>query len=391
MKKLLAFGALFLVIMAWFISCTKEKSFETGIIPGQESIGSLKDDSGNCMTATPHGVFYGGVTPTDSNYVEVNVNVTQKGTYVIYTDMQNGLSFKDSGVFTNLGKNTIHLKPTGLPENGVANFTLNYDTSICAFSLVIQDSTGSGQGGGQFTFGDCASDSVYGRYVAGKALDATNKMSVVVNVATLGNFNISTNTVNGISFSKTGTFTTTGSQTVYLDGAGTPTNAGPFQYQFSNGSGGCSITFTVLDAVNGDDYAWSFTEGANSYHGYIDTSFVADSLTYKVMWVYGSTAATGDTAFIVGYSFDHSLTAPPTGTFNTNDQASANYFGFGIKNTQTLIYGAAVEAQDVNMAINVASYDPSTKLLTGSFSGTARTLLTGPFNITNGQFKTTVQ
>ncbi len=395
MKKLLAFGALFLFIIAWFISCSKEKSFETGIIPGQESIGSLKDDSDRCMPVTPHGVFYGGVVPTDSNYVDVNVNVTQKGTYVIYTDMQNGISFKDSGVFTKLGMNTVHLKATGIPEAGVAPFTLNYDTSICAFQLVIQDSTGSGQGGAQFAFGDCTNDTVYGRYVAGKALNSTNKMSVVVDVTTPGSFNISTNTANGFAFSKSGTFTTTGTQTIYLDGVGTPAAAGDFDYQFTNGSGGCGITITTTDAINGNDSAWSFTEGAHNYHGYIDSAVVADSINFKVLWIFGSTAATGDTAFVLGYSFipnPASPNDPPTGSFNTNSTTSSNYFGLIDKTTGgNIIYAAIKETTTVNVKIDATSFNSGTRLLTGDFAGTAMSTTLATFNISTGKFKATVK
>ena len=51
-------------------------------------------------------------------------------------------------------------------------------------------------------------------------------MSIQVNVMAPGNFTISTNTVNGMTFSLTGNFTTTGLQSIKLIGRGIPKDVG---------------------------------------------------------------------------------------------------------------------------------------------------------------------
>ena len=125
-------------MMMLFISfsCSKEASFEKFIAKG-----TLKDDHGNCMIAIVHGNFYNGVELTDSNYIEVKVNVQKAGNYSIYTNTQNGFSFADSGIFHTLGLHVIKLISNGTPHDPVqTNFTIYLDTSICSFSVNVNDS-----------------------------------------------------------------------------------------------------------------------------------------------------------------------------------------------------------------------------------------------------------
>jgi hypothetical protein len=53
-------------------------------------------------------------------------------------------------------------------------------------------------------------------------LDIFNTVTIQVDVVSPGTYTISTNTVNGINFSASGTFTVTGTQNVTLTGTGTP-------------------------------------------------------------------------------------------------------------------------------------------------------------------------
>lgn len=122
----------------------------------QVAAGSLTDSAGNCLPDTVIGTFYNGVTPGgDTAYVEIQVNVTQTGSYSIYTDgLPNGFEFADSGIFTNTGINTIRLKPIGTPIIPVSTiFNVSFDSSVCSFTVNVQDSTGTGLGGGQDTIG----------------------------------------------------------------------------------------------------------------------------------------------------------------------------------------------------------------------------------------------
>ena len=60
----------------------------------------------------------------------------------------------------------------------------------------------------------CTGFTLAGNYTAGLAVNSSNTVTVVVNVSNIGTYSISTNTVNGISFNKTDSFTST--ETVLL-------------------------------------------------------------------------------------------------------------------------------------------------------------------------------
>lgn len=133
-------------MFVFLASCQKEYSVEV-IKNGAE--GSLQDSTGNCLQDSVVGTYYGGVTPgSDTAYLQVKVNVTKTGSYTIYTDKQNGMSFSDSGYFNATGLATIKLKPVGTPIlPGSFDYTVTFDSTVCYFTLAVQDSTGTGLGG----------------------------------------------------------------------------------------------------------------------------------------------------------------------------------------------------------------------------------------------------
>src|SRR4029078_6365358 len=73
--------------------------------------------------------------------------------------------------------------------------------------------------------GGCTNAVVTGIYQSGGALDATNLVTISVDVTKIGSYTISTAISNGISFSGTGNFTTTGIQTITLNGSGIPVSS----------------------------------------------------------------------------------------------------------------------------------------------------------------------
>ena len=155
MKKNFSLLIAICCIVTLFFSCQKDFSIENGNT--QVAAGSLWDSSGNCLPDTVIGTFYNGVTPgSDTAYVEIQVNVTQTGSYNITTTppLENGFEFADSGFFSNTGINIIRLKPIGTPIlNTSTTFTVSFDSSICSFTVNVQDSTGTGLGGVQDTTG----------------------------------------------------------------------------------------------------------------------------------------------------------------------------------------------------------------------------------------------
>jgi len=134
----------FSICCIFFFSCQKELSNETATT--LTASGSLWDSTSACLPDSVHGTFYGGVTPgSDTAYVEIQVDVTQTGSYNITSDQQDGFVFADSGFFSNTGINVIHLKPIGTPIiPTTATFNISFDSSFCSFSVNIEDSTGKG-------------------------------------------------------------------------------------------------------------------------------------------------------------------------------------------------------------------------------------------------------
>jgi hypothetical protein len=89
----------------------------------------------------------------------------------------------------------------------------------------------------------CSTVKVNGSYVKGTGLKAGNSVEFTVNVDSAGVYALSTNAANGISFATNGTFASTGLQTVVLNGAGTPTQAGTFFYSLDS----CNFQIDVID------------------------------------------------------------------------------------------------------------------------------------------------
>lgn len=67
---------------------------------------------------------------------------------------------------------------------------------------------------------------VNGNYQAGVALTSANTVTLKLTVTAIGTYNLYSNTVNGYSFSKSGSFTATGTQNVTLPATGTPVATG---------------------------------------------------------------------------------------------------------------------------------------------------------------------
>jgi hypothetical protein len=130
------------------ISCQKEYSVDTGIMPGVSATGTLKDSLGNCQPVTINGTVRVDSILRDTNNVVIQVNVTAPGSYNISTDVQNGYSFSDSGYFSTIGLQTVRLKGTGRAITATASdFTVTFNNSSCFFRITSTGTSGTGGGG----------------------------------------------------------------------------------------------------------------------------------------------------------------------------------------------------------------------------------------------------
>jgi len=128
-----------------------------------------------------------------------------------------------SGAALDSGNNVKNLSP--------GKFTSRIGVSGPLSSGVLGDSAGN-----------CKPVVVAGIYTPGVALTPVNTVQVRVTVAVAGDYLITTNRVNGIAFSKSGTFTSTGDQTVTLNGTGTPLNSGAQNYTVRFGNSSCTFS-----------------------------------------------------------------------------------------------------------------------------------------------------
>jgi hypothetical protein len=243
--KLLAVAATAFVT---FLSCQKEISFETG---GKSTGTLVKDAAGDCAPATVNGIYKKDTVLTDLNFVDVQVNVTSPGTFDIKSDTVNGYSFSKTGSVA-FGANTIRLYASGKPVTaGVTNiFTITYGTSTCTFAVTVAP---QGAGPAVFTLGStggiCTQAVPGGTYTAGVALTPANTLTVQVDVTTPGTYLLGAASTNGFLFTSSGTFTTTGLQTVTLTGTGTPIAAGVSVVTVTNIASTCTYALTVLPAA----------------------------------------------------------------------------------------------------------------------------------------------
>ena len=93
--------------------------------------------------------------------------------------------------------------------------------------------------------GSCDNTGVYGIYEIGTPLTVADSVQIEVNVTSIGAWSMSTNTVNGYSFSGSGTYTTPGLQLVTLNGSGTPLTAQTDNFTVTANMGGGTCTFDV--------------------------------------------------------------------------------------------------------------------------------------------------
>jgi len=138
MSRYLSFASV--VFLFLIVSCQKEKSFEQG----KASRGSLQDSLGDCLSRNVVGTYIAKKALTDSNYIDVDVNVSVPGHYAVYTDTVNGYYFRATGTFTKAGSNTVRMKGSGTPGvAGTDDFIIFYDSTFCDVSVTVVDTAGS--------------------------------------------------------------------------------------------------------------------------------------------------------------------------------------------------------------------------------------------------------
>ncbi|HET6768566.1 MAG TPA: hypothetical protein VFH08_14240 [Chitinophagaceae bacterium] len=318
MKTLIRLFSLLLLTSVLFMACQKETSFEEG--NSTASVGSLSmDASGNCLGAVVSGTYYKDTVIKASNYVDVSVQVDTAGTYTISSDTVNGYYFKATGSFSGTGTQVVRLLGGGKPLDAGTNvFTVTYNGTFCEFSVTVTASVPTG-GSSVFTV-TCTGATPAGTYVAGTPLTAANTITINVDVTTAGTWSVTTSpAMNGVIFSGTGTFTTTGAQTIVLTGSGTPTAAGPFTFTVTGATATCTFQGTFTSATVSD----YFPRTAFSNWSYEYANDPDDSL---LIYVIQPTVTKLGSSYNV-FMYNDGISA--IDTFGYYRRAGADYYEYG--------------------------------------------------------------
>jgi hypothetical protein len=264
-----------------FTSCQKELSAETG-----SAIGTIaKDAGGNCTPATPSGAYKKDTALNATNFVDIQLDITNVGIYIVTTDTVNGYYFRATGVTPLPGVNIIRLVGFGKPIAAGTNlFKVKFNTDVCEFAVTVTGTTGGGGTNAVFTLGTTASACTgftlgAGTYTPGTGLSATNTVTLNVNVTTPGAYtlNATTTAATGVTFTATGTFPagTSGAATIILTAQPAPGNTGTSPTNtvaipnatYSVSAGGTTCSFIVAFNAPPPPATFSFNCGTPTFTG----------------------------------------------------------------------------------------------------------------------------
>jgi hypothetical protein len=243
---------------------------------------------------------------------------------------------------------------------------------------------------------ECLPKTVEGTYKPGKTLNDSNFILVEVDVTNAGSYTITTDTVNGYSFSSSGSFSNTGINTVKLKGNGKPLTIGSNYFTLNFDSTTCDILVEVTSVTSSppptSTYFWRFTSGGKTYQGSVD----ADDTQFSAIGgpsILGFTGytITEDTVMIFILA-DKQGGINKDETYNTNSQNN-NGGGFQVHGSGTgnTLFLAETTSTLVNITTKITSHNTATKVVEGTFSGTALDKTGAKVNVTNGQFKVNYQ
>lgn len=355
MKRFFSFrkGLLLLIVSSMiFIMCAKEYSYEGGATGSGSSTGSavytMVGAGGNCLGSVVNGNYTTGNALDGSNTIVLQVDVSTAGTYSITTAAQDGFSFSGSGTFTTTGAQTVTLTGNGTPA-AAGTFTFSTPaSSICSFTITVTTAEAGYTLAG--APGTCQDFKVTFTPHPGKALDQYSTVDISVNVTTLGAYSITTDTLDGISFSVTGSFTKTGTQTVSLVGSGTPQYARNLHFTVNTSSGAASCGFDVAVVDNLPLATYVIESGGGGF----STCVATTSGTYTAGVALGSANTistrvtvvnvgnyTISTSLINGIQFAHSGTFTATGPQLVTLEGSGTPIAAGNFTFQPTIVGPA--------------------------------------------------
>ena len=237
------YSLLLLLLVILFTSCKKEYSIEGGA----QAQYTISGSPTTCVPAVLSGFYIEGKKTDVTNTVQINADVTFAGNYTIYTTPVDGISFTASGTFTDTGMHVVTLQCTGTPESpGTFSIKIPGDNGCSFIVTLLNKAPASYVLRGDPN--DCASISSQSTFIEGQVLNAADTVSLQVVVSAPGSYSSSTDTISGVSFSASGTFSAIGSQTVTLYAHGVAGSAGFLTFKVKADSTQCSFSIPVQNA-----------------------------------------------------------------------------------------------------------------------------------------------
>lgn len=199
----------------------------------------------NCSAVEVKGTYIEQKELNSTHYLVVPINVTKAGSYTITGTTTNGYQFYVTGVAMDTGTATVMVPAQGTPQAVQQDIvTLNFngtDVDCTGNDVTVNVLTAAAT----YTI-SCGNATVIGIYRVGQTLVTTHYIDIPVKVTNAGSWSITSDIVDGISFSGSGEFTATGTSTVRIYGTGAPTSISTKTLTLTtNSDGGVSTTCTV--------------------------------------------------------------------------------------------------------------------------------------------------
>ena len=244
--------------------------------------------------------------------------------------------------------------------------------------------------------GICLPSVIHGSFFKSIGLDNdTAYLELQVNVAVTGSYFITTDLQNGFQFANSGTFNTTGLQTVHLKPTGNPVDSGYTNFTVCYDTSCCPVSVHVSGASANEstgelpDNAWQYTDVSNGkkYSGNFNATYYSATPVSTLVSLRKQTITAADTSFEISFVFPP--TGIKTGTFTTEKDNAWSYSHSGV--CVNCAWEVAFQLYGAITNIVVTGYDPLTKTIKGTFSGTTITGESKVVSIRDGKFKTVIQ
>jgi len=368
---------------------------------GSSAVFALATASNACTNTTVNGSYAASVPLTTTNTIIVPVNVTTVGAYTLETNTTNGYKFSASGIFTSTGTQSVTLTGIGTPIAMGADIFKPQLGAVTGCSYIVN--VAAAPAPAVFTLDGspsaCSNATVNGTYTANSALTSANTVTISANVTSIGAFSITTNTANGMTFSTSGIFTSTGAQPVTLTGNGTPATSGNSTFT-PQGNSGCSFDISVNAApvATGiltckiDGVFTTFNDRANATNK--DLIGMQNTL---VLDGFAAPANGGNVPELQLFINNNNGTKVTTGTYNVDGFISPGYrievdYSEVLSDGSAILWNTSSSLFSPNPPFTIIITSITSSRIKGTFSGETTNLQQGgKKKITEGVFDLPVQ